>query len=99
MYDHTPADPPLHTCLPVVEAAVEPEIALEHMDASLHSRSPSLASTKPGLTLVGDTLRRPLAGLRQNDLSNALLPCIGFVGRRVGTSICAQYSGRMRKQL
>src|SRR6202011_1573470 len=72
-------DPPLHSGIPLVQAAIEPVPSLDHADATLAAGPPFLAVAEPALLLLAFTLGAFGRAVGDADALDAL----GFRGRLV----------------
>jgi hypothetical protein len=94
----TPANPALHACFAISQAAIQLPGASQLADASFDPIAEALCSPKPGLVFVIAALVGFIAGLRQADALHAQEVCPFFVGGRVNTAIATDFFGWLAEE-
>src|SRR5215218_4604060 len=99
MGDDAPADPATHPDFPVVPAAVQAVVALEHVDAPLGPRPEPEAAPEPALPFVLLPFLGEAPGLGQDDLLDPAGARMGLVLGRVEAAIASEQIGCPREVL
>ena len=97
--DHPESDPPFHSFLSPIPAAVEPVPPFEHADPALAARPPFLPLAEPALLLVLAPRGAVGRTIRDRDPLHPQRVRLPFICRRVKTGIAGQQLGRPAQPL